>query len=286
MSNEGIAGTVGRPLSALVVLTAGTVMLPAPWSPGTWSSPHAGSAVLGAAVLAAAAVLVWSLLLWTAAVTLLMVAARGTGRLSRVAQTTLRHLLPAAARRTITATLGLSLLSGCAVHATEHAPDTSHPTTAAAAGTSSHGATRSEIDGSGSGTVRGVPFPPGSSKSAAASHVLLVLTPKTSTIPHAAPTTMATPITAPANINVDWPGPDTPASTSVHAEPEVVVVHRGDSLWAIAARHLGGHPSDAQIDHAWRAWYAANRAVVGADPDLILPGQQLRPPTSEPNGGS
>ena len=261
-------------------------MLPAPWSPDTWSAPRAGTAVLGAAVLAAAAVLVWSLLLWTAAVTVLMAAGRGTGRLGRLARTALRHLLPAAARRAITATVGLSLLSGCAVHATEHGPDTSHPTTAAAAEASTHRATHSEIDGSGSGTVRGVPFPSGSLRSAAASHVLLVLTPRTAPIPRAAPAPTAAPAAALANINVDWPDPDTPTSTSVHSEPETVVVHRGDTLWAIAARHLGGRPSDAQIDHAWRAWYSANRTVIGADPDLILPGQQLRPPTTESNGGS
>ena len=75
-------------------------------------------------------------------------------------------------------------------------------------------------------------------------------------------------------IDVDWPGP---AAGSPVAAP-VVVVHRGDTLWAIAARHLGGRPSDTQIDASWRTWYAANRAVIGNDPNLILPGQQLRPP--------
>lgn len=58
-----------------------------------------------------------------------------------------------------------------------------------------------------------------------------------------------------------------------------VVVHRGDSLWAIAARHLGPDPSEAEIAEAWPAWYAANRHVVGADPDLLLPGQVLSVPS-------
>ncbi len=55
-------------------------------------------------------------------------------------------------------------------------------------------------------------------------------------------------------------------------------MHRGDSLWSIAARHLGPGASDAEIARAWPAWFAENRDVVGDDPDLILPGQVLRPP--------
>ncbi len=57
-----------------------------------------------------------------------------------------------------------------------------------------------------------------------------------------------------------------------------VVVHRGDSLWSIAARHLGREPSDAEIADAWPRWYAANRTVIGSDPDLLLPGQVLTTP--------
>ncbi|HMA47695.1 MAG TPA: LysM domain-containing protein [Frankiaceae bacterium] len=59
--------------------------------------------------------------------------------------------------------------------------------------------------------------------------------------------------------------------------PEVVV-HRGDTLWTIAARHLGPGTTDERVAEEWPRWYAANRDVVGADPDLIRPGQRLRPP--------
>ena len=61
-------------------------------------------------------------------------------------------------------------------------------------------------------------------------------------------------------------------------EPAVVVVHRGDSLWAIVARHLGPHASDAEVAQAWPRWYAANREVIGDDPDLVKPGQVLHAP--------
>lgn len=57
-----------------------------------------------------------------------------------------------------------------------------------------------------------------------------------------------------------------------------VVVRRGDTLWDLAARHLGGDATDAEIATEWPRWYAANRALVGSDPDHILPGQRLSPP--------
>jgi len=65
---------------------------------------------------------------------------------------------------------------------------------------------------------------------------------------------------------------------------DLVTVRRGDSLWTIAARHLGPGASDAQISREWPRWYAANRDVVGQDPDVIMPGVQLRPPSSAPSG--
>lgn len=58
----------------------------------------------------------------------------------------------------------------------------------------------------------------------------------------------------------------------------VVVVRPGDSLWAIAARHLPQDCSDAEITAGWQQLYARNRAVVGDDPSLIHPGQRLSLP--------
>jgi hypothetical protein len=60
-----------------------------------------------------------------------------------------------------------------------------------------------------------------------------------------------------------------------------VTVRAGDSLWSIAAAHLGRDASAARIAAAWPRWFSENRRVVGDDPTLILPGQRLRPP-SEP----
>ncbi|TCC28266.1 LysM peptidoglycan-binding domain-containing protein [Kribbella speibonae] len=62
------------------------------------------------------------------------------------------------------------------------------------------------------------------------------------------------------------------------AVPVRVVVRKGDSLWSIAARELGPSATAEAIAARWPDWYAANRHVIGNDPDLILPGQVLRIP--------
>ena len=75
-------------------------------------------------------------------------------------------------------------------------------------------------------------------------------------------------------------------STDTRESPqEGVVVLRGDTLWSIAARHLGPGATAAEITVEWHRWLSANRDVIGADPDLILPGQELLPPVS-PGAGS
>ena len=62
------------------------------------------------------------------------------------------------------------------------------------------------------------------------------------------------------------------------------VVHRGDTLWDIAARHLGPNATAVDISRAWPAWYDANRVAIGPDPSVIRPGELLVPPsTSTPS---
>jgi hypothetical protein len=81
----------------------------------------------------------------------------------------------------------------------------------------------------------------------------------------------------------DWPAaatdpaPDWPAPT----EGDHVVVP-GDCLWDVAAARLGTGsgrpPTAAEVADAVAAWWTVNRAVIGPDPDLLLPGQVLHPP--------
>lgn len=79
-------------------------------------------------------------------------------------------------------------------------------------------------------------------------------------------------------------GPATRASAQ-EVEPHVegVTVHAGDSLWDIAARHLGHGASDLDIALHWPRWYEANRELIGRNPDVLLPGQILQPPSSGQN---
>ncbi|MET8772336.1 transglycosylase family protein [Streptomyces sp. NPDC004658] len=57
----------------------------------------------------------------------------------------------------------------------------------------------------------------------------------------------------------------TPQSRAGRAEMYTVV--RGDTLSGIAGDH--------HVAGGWRTLYAGNRATIGADPDLIMPGQRL-----------
>jgi nucleoid-associated protein YgaU len=64
------------------------------------------------------------------------------------------------------------------------------------------------------------------------------------------------------------------------------VVRRGDTLWDIAARHLGPGATSVDISRAWPAWYQANRAVIGADPGVIRPGELLSAPSGSTSHAS
>lgn len=65
------------------------------------------------------------------------------------------------------------------------------------------------------------------------------------------------------------------------------VVHDGDTLWSIAARTLPVGAVTAQVDRRWREIHRLNSTTIGADPDLIVPGQSLalpQPPGSHAYG--
>lgn len=70
-------------------------------------------------------------------------------------------------------------------------------------------------------------------------------------------------------------------------QAQTVTVRRGDSLWSIAARHLGEGTNAAAIARAVPAWHNANRSVIGDDPDVLLVGQVLHVPhTLTTHGGT
>jgi len=90
-------------------------------------------------------------------------------------------------------------------------------------------------------------------------------------LPLSTPQAIATAPTAPAPTGTAHTG-------GARAAGDRIVVRSGDSLWRLAAEHLGSPADDARIAAAWPRWYATNRSVIGADPNLIQPGQHLRAP--------
>jgi len=78
------------------------------------------------------------------------------------------------------------------------------------------------------------------------------------------------------------PQPSTRLVTTAPAAegPRETVVRRGDTLCDIVRAHLGPDATDAEVAAEWPRWHATNRAVIGADPDVLLPGQVLHAPAT------
>ncbi len=90
-----------------------------------------------------------------------------------------------------------------------------------------------------------------------------------------APTDTADPATT-YTADPGWEEPAGPTPTDAGAH----VVAPGESLWSITADLLGAGASTAEVTEAWPSLYAANSHEVGADPDLIRPGQVLDLPVA------
>ncbi|MFI2299091.1 transglycosylase family protein [Actinacidiphila glaucinigra] len=61
---------------------------------------------------------------------------------------------------------------------------------------------------------------------------------------------------------------------------------RGGSYTVVSGDTLSGIADEQDVRGGWQRLYAVNRPVVGADPDLILPGQELSVPGAKPAGSS
>lgn len=89
-----------------------------------------------------------------------------------------------------------------------------------------------------------------------------------------------------------WTPPSAPAPALPTASPRLVgggstpgrttevVVRAGDTLWDIVSRHLGPDADASRVAHEITRWHDANRNVIGDDPNLLLPGQVLLPPST------
>ena len=198
---------------------------------------------------------------WLVVSTTVACAAHLPGRLGDRARRWSRTVAPAATRRVA------AILVGAAVGATL-APG---PATASVGGVGGPGAPAGRSPGFVLTVPAAAPSPSPSAPTPAA--------PEASAPASSAPAPSVTgpgwtpsrPVHPPASVARLVTGPSAPASTEV-------VVQRGDSLWTIARRHLGPGATDTEVAAAWPHWYAANRDVIGPDPDLLRPGQRLRAP--------
>ena len=202
-----------------------------------------------ALVLAGAGLLAWGVWAWGALGLLLTAASALPGVLGDAADTLSRVVLPHAARRGAALALGIGLGVAGPLAGT-----TLVVVTAPAAAADTTSAPVPDWPGAlpGTGTLPDWPADAGAA-------------------PTPPPAPAATPSTVPAL--PDWPAPP--------AQGHHVVV-RGDCLWDIAAARLsdqlGRTASAPEIARATTAWWSANAAVIGPDPDVLLPGQVLRPP--------
>ena len=206
-----------------------------------------------ALVLVVVAALAWSVWTWGAVGLLLTATSTVPGATGRLAGRVLTCVLPLAARRAAAVALGV----GLSTVAPLALPSVTTPVAVAAA-----------ADGGD-----GHPLPtPG----------VDVDWPTPSPVPVPGPPPTAPPVAEPPASG--WPAPDWPAPAPAPAPPpDAHVVLRGDCLWDIAADRLqrqspGRSVPAAEVQRAVQAWWQANAAVIGPDPDLLLPGQVLRPP--------
>ncbi|SDS28777.1 hypothetical protein SAMN04489860_1216 [Paraoerskovia marina] len=198
----------------------------------------------------------------------LCLVARGAGTQWRAGERLVARIAPAVVRRLtrigITATVSAGLvLPGAGALATD-----------TAAGSGADPATSTSVSVTAVATPLDVGWTSSASPNDRESH----------TVPEAVdPTWHSTRSDAPAA----EPAPAPRATVVSHPAPvqarddrrsTAVVVLRGDSLWSIAANDLGPGASNAEIAAATERWITANSATIGSNPNLILPGMELRPP--------
>lgn len=238
-------------------------------------------------ILAAAALAVGT---WLAATTtlayLVELPALAGSRMSR----TMSTWTPRIARRIVGATLGGALL-GLGTSTSALAEPTPPPTPSVSATVQTPGSQIGAPDPSfvpldAAPTQTPSPAPSTADPVAPSPTTAATTKPGSGATSAPAPTPSPTPSPTTAQIGTGTPSPDPsilghrPARGG-RDQVRTVTVHRGDTLWGIAAAHLGPHASEADIAREWPRWYAANRAVIGDDPDLILAGQVLVIPAGD-----
>jgi nucleoid-associated protein YgaU len=223
----------------------------------------------------AAGLMAWACLGWFAVVLVVELATTLPGWCGRGCGAVARAISPRVVRRLAQGLIGLSVLAGpfdagAALAATIPPPPAASSISAAAnSAAATDGAYFTTLDRPASGraspavhTTR--PPPPNHSPAVDLDR------PRPRFVP--APPVPVSTVVSPTTANV------LTGATRGEGIDAIYVVRRGDALWDVAARHLGPDASHGEIAREWPRWYAANRAVIGGDPDLIRPGEILTPP--------
>ena len=265
-----MASHPGRPVALGTAGAGQLLLLAAPTPPAAVRTlREAGTAGDETAPLVAlVALLAWVLAAWLTATVLLTAGAHLPGVAGRMVDPVARRLVPAAVRRTVEVALGLTVAAG--VLAATPASASPGTDTGQGRGGDATAATSLDWGARDPGASADVSeIPPGGAPLDWPAPPAPVIAPPAPVFAPPTPATAA-PTDAP-------PAADIPA-----AETGPVVVQPGDSLWELAEHDLAARgatpPSNAEIAHAWPAWWAANRDVVGDDPDLLHPGTRLTPP--------
>lgn len=323
-ASGGVRAAVRGVLGALVTVAAlpGGVALTVATSTGGWrlvagaSGPGGdpAAAIAGLAALVAAGIAGWLTL--SLALVLLAALPGRAGALARVARD---RVTPAIVRRWAAIVLGASVTAtvvpGTAVAAVRvveaseppapgwrpaaapSASSTASPTSPSASPSDSPSApTGSTSPGPASGSAATAPTPGWATRPTVMPSPTSTGATSPSTTPTAPPTT-----TSGTQVTVTPPSPGwTPSRPPARqrtdptlltgrpraASSSEVVVRRGDTLWSIVAARLGPGATAAEIAATWPRWHAANAAVIGPDPHLLLPGVRLAPPTDHDAPGT
>lgn len=171
-----------------------------------------------------------------------------------IAATCASRCAPALMRRLAVALLGLNLLA---------VPAVAHAATAGTAGS----------PGPAVAATTGAAGSPGQAPSAAGRSASLAAPGPTDPRPEP-----VSPAWQPEPLPVDG-GPLVRGPSRAVVDAEEAVVAPGDSLWSIVAARLGPLATAADIAEVWPTWYEANRALIGDDPSLLLPGTVLQAPS-------
>ena len=83
---------------------------------------------------------------------------------------------------------------------------------------------------------------------------------------------------ASASAQPPLPVPARPVGSVQAGTQPGLVVHRGDTLWRLAAERLRSTASPGEVAALVDDLHRRNRGLIGPDPDLIRPGQRLAVP--------